>query len=195
MRNKKLNQQLEPIFKIILPKIQSENIRYWIYGGVANAAMVGECYRNNPDVDLFCLQEDFEKVEKILQNLCNRNDWRICKTFLKSGRPKMEVLILKNKKKWIERLSVVPAYLINDRVELKFREGSGEYSFDILRQVERDLGGFIFYTISNGFTKKLFIEYLDIKGKYPSKRIEDARRLLTEEEFERYFPRQAYKTF
>lgn len=186
-----MNEHIKPIFEIVLPKIQSENIKYWIYGGVANAATIGECYRSNPDVDLFCLEEDFENVEKLLQNICEENNWKICKTFLNS-RPKLEIFILKNGKKWVERLSVVPAYLKNDQIELKFREGSGEYPLDILNQEERHLGGFTFFTLSNEFLKKLFVEYLDSKRKYPSKRIEDARHILSKEEFEKYFPNENY---
>ena len=186
-----MNEQIKPIFEKVIPVIQANNIKYWIYGGIANAAMVGGCYRSNPDVDFFVLEKDFKKTEEILEKLCDENGWKICKTFL-NGRPKVEISILKGKKEWKERFSVVHSYLKNNQVELKFREGSGEYSLNILNQEKRSLEGYDFFTISNEFLKKLFIEYLDSKRKYPLKRIEDARKLLTEEEFKKYFPKETY---
>lgn len=186
-----MNDQLKPIFEIVIPKITADNVKYWIYGGIANAAMVGSCYRSNPDVDLFVLKEDLAKTEKILEKLCNENGWRICKTFL-NDRPKIEVSILKNGKKWVERLSVVPIYIKNEHVELVFREKLGKYGKDILDGIKRTLDNVAFYTTSYKFLKILFIEYLDSKKNYPSKRIEDARRLLTEEEFRKYFPNKDY---
>lgn len=184
-----MNEQLKPIFEIVIPRMQFEGILYWVYGGIANAAMVGRYYRNNPDVDLFVMEPNFKKVEEILQDVCKDNGWKICKTYLNS-RPKIEIFVFK--KKWIERLSIVPAYLKNNLVELKFREGSGEYSQDILLQAKRNLDGFVFDTISDQFLKELFIEYLDSKKKYPPKRIDDARKILTKDEFKKYFPRESY---
>jgi len=186
-----MNEQLKPIFEKIIPAIKAGSIKYWIYGGIANAAVFGSCYRSNPDVDLFVLEEDFDKTEEVLVKLCNDNGWKVSKTFL-NNRPKIEVLILKNLEKWIERLSVVPVYLIGNNAELKFKEGQRRYSGDILQQTERRLNNFTFYTISNEFLKKLFIEYLDSKEKYPPKRIDDARKILTDEEFKKYFPSENY---
>ena len=74
-----MNEYLEPIFEKIIPKINSRGIKYWIYGGMANAAMVGKFYRSNPDVDIFVLGDDFKNIEKILQNICIENNWKICK--------------------------------------------------------------------------------------------------------------------
>lgn len=187
-----MNEYLKPIFEKVISKIDSANIKYWIYGGVANAAMVGKCYRSNPDVDVFVLGDDFENVENILQNICKENGWKICKEFV-NNRQKIEVSILKDNKKWIERMSLIPAYRRDNYIELRFRKGSGKYSPDILNQEKRDLGGFIFFTISDQFLKKLFVEYLDSKSKYPLKRIDDARYILSGEEFKKYFPNQSYE--
>jgi hypothetical protein len=187
-----MNEYIRPFFETVLPRLQSEKIRYWIYGGIGYAAMVGRYYRKEPnsDVDLFVLDSDFTHVEMILQKICEESNWKICKEFLRS-RPKIEIL-LKNNKYWKERLSVVPAYPKNDRVELKFREGSGEYLPNILDQKERSLEGFTFFTLSDEFLKKLFLEYLGSKKRYPPKRVEDARYILTRQEFEKYFPNETY---
>ncbi len=189
-----MNECLKPFFEQVLPIIESNKIKYWIYGGIGYASMIGKFYRSkpNPDVDLFVLENDFEKIEEILEKLCNKNGWKTCKTFL-NIRPKVEISTLKNKKEWKERFSVVPAYLKNKQVELKFREGSGKYSLNILNREKRSLEGYNFFTVSNEFLKKLFMEYLDSKQKYPSKRMEDARYILTKEEFTKYFPNQSYE--
>ena len=187
-----MNEYLKPVFEKILPALKYVGIKYWVYGGVAYASMVGRCYRSNPDVDLFVLNSDFENAEEILKNICQENTWKISKTFVKN-RPKIEIYILKNNKKWIERLSVLPVYQKDNGVELKFIEGSKLYQRDILNQEERRLEGLTFFTISNEFLKKLFIEYLESKRNYPSKRVEDAGYILSEEEFKKYFPEQSYE--
>lgn len=187
-----MNEYLKPIFEKILPEIDLENLKYWGYGGVANAAMVGKFYRSNPDFDIFILDEEFKRFESILQDICKKNDWKICKDFT-NNRIKIEVFIKKDNKRWIERMSIIVAHKQDDRVELKFKNGSEEYSSEILTRVERDLEGFKFFTISDNFLKKLFVEYLDSKKKYPSKRIEDARYILSEKEFKKYFPNEEYE--
>jgi len=180
-----LNEHLEPVFEIVLPKIASANIPYWVYGGLGYASMVGRFYRNNPDVDLFVLDNDFEKVENILETICQENAWKICKTFIRSGRPKIE-LCIKEK----ERLSVIPACKTGNSVKFTFNEGSKEYPLESLTQVERNLGGYRFKTPQDGFLKILLIGYLESKRNYSNrkKRIEDAKHVLTREEFLKYFP-------
>lgn len=187
-----MNEFIKPIFETILPAIESAGIKYWIYGGVGNAAMVGKFYRSNPDLDMFVLGDDFEKTESILSDICKENNWKICNEFV-NGRQKIEVFLLKNNKKWIERLSVIPAYKKEGYVELKFKNGPGEYPLDILNQEQRCLDGCNFSTLNNSYLKKLFIEYLNSKSKYPPKRIDDARHILSEEEFKKYFPNIVYK--
>lgn len=189
-----MNEHLKPVIEIVLPEVISADIEYWVYGGVAYAAMVGKFYRSNsnPDLDIFVLDKDFTKLEKILQEICIKNNWKLCKKF-ENGRNKLELFILKNGKKWIERLSVIPTSKINNHVELKFRKGPGEYPKDILSRVERNLDGYKFFTISDHYLKRLFIEYLDSKKSYPNKRLEDARYILSAEEFRKYFPNESYK--
>jgi len=180
-----MNEHLKPVFEIVLPKITSANIPYWVYGGLGYASMVGHFYRRNPDVDLFVLDSDFENVENIFDNLCKENSWKICKTFIRSGRRKIE-LCIKEK----ERLSVIPVCKTGNSVEFTFREGSKKYPLEILTQVERHLGGYRFQTPQDSFLKALLIGYLESKKNYPNrkKRIEDAKHVLTTEEFLKYFP-------
>jgi len=181
-----MNEHLEPVFNIIIPRITSANIRYWVHGGLGYAGMHGQFYRINPDVDLFVLDTDFENLENILENLCQENSWKICKTFIKSGRPKIELFI-----KGKERLSVIPVHKKENSVEFTFGEGSKEYPLEILISVERHLGEYRFQTPQDSFLKILFIDYLESKNIYPDKRIEDARKILTKAELKKYFPTEA----
>lgn len=181
-----MKNEVRLIFEKVISVIQASDIKYWIYGGIANAAMVGGCYRDNPDVDVFVLEDSFKETEEILEKLCLENGWRICKTFL-NDRPKIEIFISGK-----EVFSLIPVYLKKDHVELIFREGLKEYPLDLLEQKERCLDGYNFFTINDKFLRQLFLEYLDSKKKYPPKRIEDARKLLNKEEFEKYFLNKNY---
>jgi len=185
-----MNEYLKPVFEQILPALEQNNIDYWIYGGVANAAMVGKFYRSNSDVDIFILGENLEKFDNLMQVMGRINSWKICKEFVNS-RLKIELFIKKGNK-WVERMSIIPAYKKESVVELRFRNGAGNYPLNILIRVNRSIDGFSFFTISDFFLKKLFIEYLNSKNKYPIKRIEDARHILSENEFKKYFPNQIY---
>jgi hypothetical protein len=93
--------------------------------------MAGHFYRRNPDVDLFVLDNDFQNVNNLLDNLCKNNSWKICKTFIRSGRPKIEVYIKKK-----ERLSVIPVRKTENSVKFTFPEGIKEYPLEILTPVE-----------------------------------------------------------
>lgn len=181
-----MNDHLKPILEIVIPKIHAANIKCWVYGGLGYASMVGRFYRNIPDVDLFVLDKEFKKVEEILGDLCKENKWKICKTFIRSGRPKIEIYIDSK-----ERCSVIPVYKIDGYVEFKFLKGSEKYPLDILRQEKRKLENFVFYTPQDNYLKCLLSGYLKSKKKYPNKRIEDARNILSKEEFEKYFPNES----
>lgn len=187
-----MNEQIKLIFKKVIPVIQANNVKYWIYGGIANAAMVGDYYRNNPDVDIFVLEDNFKKTEEILEKLCLENGWKISITFLKN-RPKVEIVISGK-----ECLSIVPIYIKCDNVELIFEKQNIEYPLDFLQQIERTLEGYFFYTISDEYLKRLFIVYLDSRregnGKMlftnrsiAEKRLKDARVILSDDEFDKYF--------
>jgi len=183
-----MNEHLQSIFEIVLPAIESADIKYWVYGGLGYASIVGRFYRFNSDVDFFVLDSDFKNVEEVLKNICEENEWKIRKTLMSFKRPKVE-LILKEKER--ERLSVVPVFK-TDEVEFRFIEGSKRYPLDVLMRVKRNLEGFVFYTPQDIFLKRLLLDYFESKNKYPKKRIEDARQILSEQEFKKFFPNQSY---
>lgn len=187
-----MNEYLRPIFEIVLPVIEESKIFYSIYGGLGYAAMAGKCYRTNLDVDIFVLNDDFNLVESLLADLCKKNNWKKCKSYV-NGRNKLEVYILKNGKKWVERLSFIPINRTDKGVQIKFREGIKIYSNDVLKRVYRILDDYCFYTVSDEFLVSFFKEYLNSKQKYPSKRVQDARYILSKEEFGKYFPNELYE--
>jgi len=180
-----MNEHLKIVFNQILPTITDSGILYWVYGGVGYATFAGEFYRGNKDVDLFVLEEDFESVQKIIEDFSALNNGKVCISFLPSGRPKIDVFI--NGK---ETLSVMPVYKTDTGIVFKSHEGEKTYPLEVLAQEKRILGTYEFFTPKDEFIKSLFIDYLESKkGKYPDKkkRVEDAKRLLTAEEFKKYF--------
>jgi len=184
-----MNKHLKPIFEIVITKIQSANIDYWVYGGVGYAAIVGRFYRPNADVDLFVLENNFEEVKIILEDRCKENRWEIRQKSLPSGRPKIKLFIEKR-----ETMSIIPVYKKEKTVEFKFPEGPKEYPHDRLAQIPRYLDDFVFITPPDILLKELLIDYFESKSKYPDKRkrLQDARHILSEEEFKKYFPNDSY---
>ncbi len=62
-----MNEHLAPIFRVVLPELDRSGSKYWVYGGVAIAGIEGEFLRPNPDVDLFVMEDNYEKVIEPLQ--------------------------------------------------------------------------------------------------------------------------------
>ena len=185
-----MNDHLKPIFEIVIPRLEKANIAYWVYGGVGYASMVGRFYRKNTDVDLFVLENEFEKVEALLEHVCKEGNWKTCKSFNRFNRPKIELYAKRR-----ERCSVIPVYKANSYVSFKFSRRPKDYPLDILTPVKRKLESFEFHSPQDNFLKQLLLDYLGCKKKYPNKdkRIEDARHILSQSEFEKYFPNECYE--
>jgi len=83
MEEQKLNNHLSVVFEEILPSLTEAGIKYWVFGGVGVAGVVGKFIRENQDVDTYVLGDDFIKVEPILKKLCEKHggwdadDWRM----------------------------------------------------------------------------------------------------------------------
>ena len=54
------NTHLAPVFNEIFPLLIAQEIKYWVYGGVAIAGVKGSFGRKNADVDVFVLEEDLK---------------------------------------------------------------------------------------------------------------------------------------
>ena len=72
-----MNEHLEPVFKTILPEIEKSGIDYWVYGGISVAASVGRFIRRNPDVDVFVKNNDFGRIKLLLEDLCDKNNFKL----------------------------------------------------------------------------------------------------------------------
>ena len=55
-----MNEHLRQIFEAIIPAIENADIAYWVYGGIAIAGLNGAYLRENPDVDIFVMSNDYE---------------------------------------------------------------------------------------------------------------------------------------
>jgi len=183
-----MNEHLKPVFVQIIPAIENAGIKYWVYGGIAFAAMTEQFYRKNDDVDIFVLENEFDNLYKLLNS-----KWTVERSDNRLGRPKIKVIIGDKK-----RLEAIPVVKTDEGVEFYFHEGPKMFSMDILKKVVRFIGGFRFVSPENNFLKELFISYLENRQRgFPKgikdKRIKDARQILSKEEFYRYLPRESYK--
>jgi hypothetical protein len=175
-----MNDYLNPIFRIILPRIEENKIDYWVYGGISIAAYAGNFIRNNHDVDIFTREVDFKKTEIILEELCKQNNFELKPNCQKSNeRPKIEIKI-----DGIERFSMIPIYPKNDIVIFKYKDGDQEYPKKILEKVERNISGFRFFTTQDQFIKDMFKKHILARPdkKKRKKIIKDAMAILNLEE-------------
>lgn len=175
-----MNKHLEPVFKIILPELEKSGIDYWAYGGVSVAAYVGRFIRQNPDVDVFVKDNDFERVKLILEDLCNKNNFKLIYSppSKDSHRSKLDIKIDK------KRLSVISIYLKNNVVVFEYPEGNQIYSDQILNKIKRNISGFRFFTPQNEYIKELFKNHIIARpGKRSRSRYKiDAKAMLNSEE-------------
>lgn len=175
-----MNKHLEPVFKIMLPELEKNEIDYWVYGGVSVAAYVGRFIRRNPDVDVFVKDNDFERVKLILEDLCNKNNFKLINSPppKDNRRSKLDIKIDK------KRLSVISVYLKNNVVVFEYPEGDQIYFNQILNKIKRNISGFRFFTPQNEYIKELFKNHIIAR---PDKRSRleykiDAKAILSSQE-------------
>lgn len=176
-----MNEHLEPIFNLFLPKLEENKIDYWVYGGISIAAFVGKFVRENKDVDVFIKETDFEKAKLLLDGLCKQNN-----SILKlkgNERPKIEIKVNST-----ERFSLIPIYQKDNIVVFKYGNrfgGNQKYPNRILKRVKRNISGYRFFTPQNEFIKEIFINHMKArpnKKNRPEFRT-DAAAILTPEEY------------
>ncbi|OGK62600.1 hypothetical protein A2334_03500 [Candidatus Roizmanbacteria bacterium RIFOXYB2_FULL_38_10] len=185
-----MNEHLEPIFRIFLTGLEESEIDYWVYGGIAVAALVGRFIRKNGnrDVDIFVKEIEMDNVRSILESRCYDQDliWNECRPFKKDGFSRRKLEVRRGRD---ELLSIVPVFLTTSEAILVFRNGAKKYSKDILKRVERKISGNVFYTSSDTFIRKIFKDTFRGKRNWRkrSEIMEDAKTALTPEEFRQYF--------
>ena len=183
-----MNEHLRSVFNVILPVLDLSNVKYWVFGGIANAAFVGNFFRRNKDVDIFILDKDFQHTKVIIEAIIKKNNWIRKDDNSIKDRPKFELKIDNE-----EIFSVIPVYKIDGKIELRLYKNIKRYPIDILNQTHRQLGGFDFYTPSDEYIKYIFIAYLETRPDLRVRQKEDAMKILTKEEFNKYFPKESYK--
>src|SRR5829696_1843077 len=111
-----MNEHLKCVFEIVLPAVEQAGIRYWVYGGVAVAGIKGKFMRPNPDVDLFVMEHDYEKIVEIISEFESAFGWR----------PKDDDSEKRKKRDWFpsgrdeDILSVVPVFSDGDQIRFVF---------------------------------------------------------------------------
>jgi len=197
--NKPLNKHLAVIFEEILPALTNTGIKYWVFGGVGIAGIVGKFLRENKDVDVYILDDDFTKAESILRQLVeNHGDWDADTWVLsysmmkKTRRPKLELSI-----KGIERFSLVPVYKLADGVEFRVIE-TYKLPDKALVQELKSVNGFQFFSppkeILLNLFRQLIERYITHYNKPKpidenSKHLIDARAVFSKEEVDEYIRR------
>jgi hypothetical protein len=143
-----VNEHLTPVFEVIIPVIENAGISYWVYGGVAIAGINGSYLRPNPDVDLFVMDHDYDKIVELVTARDNELGWKHQPTETRRGRLKSEWFINGR-----ELLSIVPVYPHGDRVRFDF--GRDFIPQSVLTSVTRRIEAHSFITPSAEFIKEL----------------------------------------
>ncbi len=190
----KLNQHLGIVFNEILPALTNAGIKYWVFGGIGVAGVVGKFIRENQDADTYVLEEDFPKVEPVLKKLCEEHgawdadDWALSYSMMKgTKRPKFDVVI-----KNIERFSVFPVYKVSDGVEFRIID-TVKLTDQALVQEARIIDGFQFFSPPAEIIRQLlhslaerYIKHYDKPKPIDenSKHLIDAKAIFTKEELD-----------
>jgi hypothetical protein len=176
-----MNEHLNPIFESVLPALAEAEIPYWVYGGVAIAGINRGYLRTNPDVDLFVMNDDYDKTIELVVAFEKKLGWEHRPTETRRGRPKSEWLINGR-----ELLSIVPVFPHGDRVRFDF--GRDFIPQTILTTVTRRIGAYSFVTPSAEFIKELVINKVNSAKLLTTRKAKlriDAKVVMNEEEYKR----------
>lgn len=181
---KKFNLHLAVVFEEILPVIDKAGFKYWVFGGVAVAGVIGKFIRTNDDVDVYVLEENFEDIRHQLELLCQTHaGWglRNARPKKRTGRPKFDIHINKH-----EILSVIPVYKTAKGVEFRVTGVELLPTDQTLTQEHRFVDGFSFFSPPQNIIKAIFKSFiLDRQGiiiNDPKRRM-DAQALFSKQEF------------
>ena len=111
-----MNEHLSPVFEKILPALKKSGIPYWVYGGVTTAGINGAYLRKHPDVDVFVINDDYDKTIELVTRLGSELGWTHKDAKEQRGRRKRDWFAGGN-----HMFSVVPVYPMDGgRVLVKF---------------------------------------------------------------------------
>lgn len=179
-----MNEHLTPVFEVVIPAIERVDIDHWVYGGVGVAGIYGGYLRDNPDVDIFVMSEDYDRIIDLVTSLEIVLGWEHSDARPQRGRPKREWHLLGQKS---DIFSIIPVYPAGESVRFVFGEDYTPQS--PLTKVIGTLGDYSFVTPSSEFLKELLICKAN-SGRLSQDRIKklkiDARVVMTDSEYERF---------
>jgi len=161
----RLNRHLDVVFKEILPALTNAGIKYWVFGGVGVAGVVGKFTRETQDVDTYVLEKDFRKTELVLKKLVEQHGaydadgWSLSYSMTKKfKRPKLQIFIKK-----VQVFEVFPIYKISNGFELRIIGPSGvgtrKLSSQALIQEIKTVNSFNFFSPPREVIRQLLRSY------------------------------------
>ena len=178
-----MNEHLRPSFETVLPTIQNAGIRYWVYGGIAIAGINGAYCRDNPDVDIFVLDDDYDRTIDLVAGLEQQLNWEHRDADQQRERRKREWRIIGTKG---DILSIVPVFPQGDSVRFVFERDFVPSTN--LTEETRTIGTYSFITPSKEFLKELLIRKVN-RGRLIKQRRKklrkDAKVVMDHEEYNR----------
>ncbi len=176
-----MNEHLRQIFEAIIPAIENADIAYWVYGGVAIAGINGAYLRENPDVDIFVMSNDYDETIELVTRFEKELNWKHCDAKPQRGRRKREWRMVGERK---DIFSVIEVYPVGENVRFIF--GTDFIPQNPLTAVRRRIGDYSFITPSSELIKELLVSKID-SGKLLKDRREklkhDARVLMSDDEY------------
>jgi len=178
-----VNEHLSPVFGSVLPALTLVGIPYWVYGGIAIAGINGAYIRENPDVDVFVMDEDFDKAIESVQRLEKKLGWKHKDATLQRGRRKRVWYALDTGR---EIFSIVPVFGSGGLVRFVF--GRDFVPRTVLTSVSRRIGNYVFITPSTEFLKELVLRKAESSRLLIQRRKKlkiDARVVMDDDEYRR----------
>ncbi len=180
-----MNEHLAPIFRVVIPELNCSGSNYWVYGGVAIAGIKGEFLRPNRDIDLFVMEDDYQKISETIAGLESELGWKHVDDDAEK----------RKKRDWFaadqndDVLSLVPVFSAGNQIRFVF--GRGSYtSQNVLSSEIRTIGGFSFVTPSRALIKELFLRKAHSGSHLLDSRIRkmktDATVIMSGEEYQKF---------
>ena len=176
-----MNEHLRQVFDVVIPSIENVGIAYWVYGGVAIAGINGAYLRENPDVDILVMSNDYDETIELVTRFEKELKWEHCVAKPQRGRRKRQWRMVGERK---DIFAVIEVYPVGENVRFIF--GTDFIPQNPLTAVRRRIGDYSFITPSNEFIKELLMSKVD-SGKLLTDRRKklkvDARVIMSQDEY------------
>jgi len=176
-----MNEHLKPVLEVIIPALENAGIAYWVYGGVAIAGINGAYLRENPDVDIFVMSDDFDAAIALVNRFGAELNWEPCDATRQRGRRKREWRIDGRRE---DIFAVIEVYPVGESVRFVF--GTDFIPESPLTAVRRNIEGYSFVTPSKEFIKELLMSKVNSRKLHKPRRKKlkiDAKVIMSEDEY------------